>query len=153
MDVNNIESPSPDRMSLSNEVLLHMQQATLASLPLSNSSLREEYFGIPAPPATFDLSNTTLTVSHALVRPDDRGKEVLFFTMLVNPGNGNQSWKVEKTFSELLRLDQRMRSIVGKEVGMKIANLPDGKLWKGHVPLRVDQRKVSYDPKSFVCPC
>lgn len=134
---------------------LHMQQATLASMPPSNSSLREGYFAIPAPPATYDLPKTTLTVSHALVRPDVRGKEVLFFTVLVNPGNGSKSWKVEKMFSELLRLDQRMRSIVGKEVGMKIANLPEGKLWKGHAPVRVDQRKVRMTQisKSPRCPC
>jgi RalA-binding protein 1 len=89
-----------------------------------------------------DLPHTTITVSHSFVRPNDRGKEVLSFVVFVSPGHGKDGWKVEKMYSDVLGLDQRVRSSVGKGVGKKIANLPEGKLWKDHAPAKVDQRKV-----------
>ncbi|EAU90131.2 signal transducer [Coprinopsis cinerea okayama7 len=89
-----------------------------------------------------DLPYTSIQVSHSFVRPNDRGKEVLSFIVSVNPGNGKPGWKVEKMYSDVLSLDQRVRSSVGKGVGKKIANLPEGKLWKDHAPARVDQRKA-----------
>ncbi|KAF9478273.1 hypothetical protein BDN70DRAFT_880139 [Pholiota conissans] len=89
-----------------------------------------------------DLPHTTINVSHSFVRPNDRGKEVLSFVVYVNPGNGKDGWKVEKMYSDVLSLDQRVRNSVGKGVGKKIANLPEGKLWKDHAPAKVDQRKA-----------
>ena len=90
-----------------------------------------------------DLPHTNITVSHSFVRPNDRGKEVLSFIVFVDPGNGKDGWKVEKMYSDVLGLDQRVRNSVGKGVGKRIANLPEGKLWKDHAPAKVDQRKVS----------
>ena len=89
-----------------------------------------------------DLPHTTINVSHSFVRPNDRGKEVLSFIVFVSPGQSKEGWKVEKLYSDVLSLDQRVRSSVGKGVGKKIANLPEGKLWKDHAPAKVDQRKV-----------
>lgn len=89
-----------------------------------------------------DLPRTTINVSHSFVRPNDRGKEVLSFVVEVNPGNGKDGWKVEKMYADVLNLDQRVRSSVGKGVGKKIASLPEGKLWKDHAPAKVDQRKA-----------
>ncbi|KAF9054319.1 hypothetical protein BJ165DRAFT_1399570 [Panaeolus papilionaceus] len=105
---------------------------------------------VQAVPASFralpllssDLPHTVITVSHSFVRPNDRGKEVLSFIVFVNPGHGKEGWKVEKMYSDVLSLDQRVRSTVGKGVGKKIANLPEGKLWKDHAPAKVDQRKA-----------
>lgn len=92
-----------------------------------------------------DLPYTTVTVSHSFVRPNDRGKEVLSFVVHVDPGQRKAGWKVEKMYSDVLGLDQRVRSSVGKGVGKKIASLPEGKLWKDHAPAKVDQRKVCPD--------
>lgn len=89
-----------------------------------------------------DLPHTTINVSHSFVRPNDRGKEVLSFIVYVSPGLSKEGWKVEKLYSDVLSLDQRIRSSVGKGVGKKIANLPEGKLWKDHAPAKVDQRKA-----------
>lgn len=69
---------------------------------------------------------------------------MLSFIVFVNPGNGKDGWKVEKMYSDVLSLDQRVRNSVGKGVGKKIANLPEGKLWKDHAPAKVDQRKVCF---------
>jgi RalA-binding protein 1 len=68
---------------------------------------------------------------------------VLSFTVEVDPGHGKESWKVEKLYSDVLGLDQRIRASVGKGVGKKIGNLPEGKLWRDHAPAKVDQRKVN----------
>ncbi|KAK7056169.1 Rho GTPase activating protein [Paramarasmius palmivorus] len=89
-----------------------------------------------------DLPHTKINVSHSFVRPNDRGKEVLSFVVHVDPGRGKEGWKVEKLYSDVLNLDQRVRSSVGKSVGKKIAALPEGKLWKDHAPAKVDQRKA-----------
>ncbi|THU88684.1 RhoGAP-domain-containing protein [Dendrothele bispora CBS 962.96] len=89
-----------------------------------------------------DLPHTKINVSHSFVRPNDRGKEVLSFMVHVFPGNGKEGWKVEKMYSDVLSLDQRVRNSVGKGIGKKIASLPEGKLWKDHAPAKVDQRKA-----------
>ncbi|KAJ7604044.1 signal transducer [Mycena polygramma] len=89
-----------------------------------------------------DLPHTTVNVSHSFVRPNDRGKEVLSFVVFVDPGGNKEGWKVEKMYSDVLALDQRVRNSVGKGVGKKMVSLPEGKLWKDHAPAKVDQRKA-----------
>ncbi|KAJ4494234.1 hypothetical protein C8R41DRAFT_830372 [Lentinula lateritia] len=89
-----------------------------------------------------DLPHTKIYVSHSFVRPNDRGKEVLSFIVYVNPGKGKDGWKVEKMYSDVINLDQRVRGSVGKSVGRKISTLPEGKLWKDHAPAKADQRKA-----------
>ncbi|KAF7317921.1 hypothetical protein MKEN_00880200 [Mycena kentingensis (nom. inval.)] len=89
-----------------------------------------------------DLPSTSVTVSHSFVRPNDRGKEVLSFIVYVDPGHNKEGWKVEKLYSDVIALDQRVRNSVGKTVGKKMVTLPEGKLWKDHAPAKVDQRKA-----------
>jgi len=118
-------SPYPEQPQLQASVV--QVPAAFRALPLLSS----------------DLPHTNITVSHSFVRPNDRGKEVLSFIVFVNPGSGKDGWKVEKMYSDVLSLDQRVRNSVGKGVGKRIVNLPEGKLWKDHAPAKVDQRKVS----------
>jgi RalA-binding protein 1 len=117
--------------------------------PLRVDSKQQAYPPLQAVPANFralpllssDLPRTAITVSHSFVRPNDRGKEVLSFVVSVNPGN-KEGWRVEKMYSDVLGLDQRVRNTVGKSAARKIASLPEGRLWKDHAPAKVDQRKV-----------
>ncbi|KAG6819972.1 hypothetical protein H0H93_006875 [Arthromyces matolae] len=114
---------------------------------LSMQPLRSEPLTVAAnfralPLLAEDLPYTTIAVSHSFVRPNDRGKEVLSFVVFVDPGNGKEGWKVEKMYSDVLGLDQRVRTAVGKGLGKKIISLPEGKLWKDHAPAKVDQRKL-----------
>jgi RalA-binding protein 1 len=90
----------------------------------------------------YDLPHTHVTVTSSSIRPNDRGKDVLSFVVLVNPGNQKDPYMVEKLYSDVLGLDQRIRSRYGKSVHKKIPHLPDGRLWRDHAPSRVDQRKV-----------
>jgi RalA-binding protein 1 len=94
----------------------------------------------------YDLPYTRITVTNSSIRPNDRGKDVLSFVVQVNPGNQKEPYMIEKLYSDVLGLDQRIRSRFGKSY-KKIPHLPDGKLWKDHAPSRVDQRKV--DLSSF----
>ena len=89
-----------------------------------------------------DLPRTRIQVTASSIRPNDRGKDVLSFVVYVDPGSAKEPWTIEKLYSDVLGLDQRVRARVGKNVGKKIANLPDGKLWRDHAPSKVDQRKV-----------
>lgn len=139
-------------MQESSSILTTPAKPSSVDLPVSNaptSSSEEPPHSVSAafralPLLPTDLPHTTVTVSHSFVRPNDRGKEVLSFIVFVNPGNGKDGWKVEKMYSDVLGLDQRVRSTVGKGVWKKIASLPEGKLWKDHAPAKVDQRKASF---------
>ncbi|KAI0255798.1 hypothetical protein BJV78DRAFT_1273337 [Lactifluus subvellereus] len=90
----------------------------------------------------YDLPYTRITVTNSSIRPNDRGKDVLSFVVQVNPGNQKEPYMIEKLYSDVLGLDQRIRSRYGKSIHKKIPHLPDGKLWKDHAPSRVDQRKA-----------
>jgi RalA-binding protein 1 len=90
----------------------------------------------------YDLPYTRINVTNSSIRPNDRGKDVLSFVVLVDPGNQKEPYMIEKLYSDVLGLDQRIRSRYGKNIHKKIPHLPDGKLWKDHAPSRVDQRKV-----------
>jgi RalA-binding protein 1 len=89
-----------------------------------------------------DLPYTRVTVTNSSIRPNDRGKDVLSFVVMVDPGNQKESYLIEKLYSDVLGLDQRIRARYGKSIHKKIPHLPDGKLWRDHAPSRVDQRKV-----------
>ncbi|THH20279.1 hypothetical protein EW146_g1037 [Bondarzewia mesenterica] len=88
-----------------------------------------------------DLPRTRIQVTNSTMCPNNRGKDVLSFIVSMDPGNGKEPW-IEKLYSDVLGLDQRARARAGKNIGKKIANLPDGKLWRDHAPSKVDQRKM-----------
>lgn len=118
-------------------------QSQTADAPNSNSKSQAVVTHFRALPLlSSDLPTTTISVSHSFIRPNDKGKEVLSFIVYVSPGNGKSGWKIEKLYSDVLGLDQRVRQSVGKGIGKKIATLPEGKLWKDHAPAKVDQRKA-----------
>ena len=76
------------------------------------------------------------------IRPNDRGKEVVSFTISVSLEGKEPSWKVEKLYSDVLTLDARIRAAVGKTQSKKIGALLENRLFKDNAPAKVDQRKV-----------
>ncbi|KAF8449064.1 hypothetical protein L210DRAFT_3387890 [Boletus edulis BED1] len=151
--------------SQSDASMLSQSQSSIESTPLTShpdSPSPESYLSLTksthgtsgnGPSPTFralplianDLKTTRVMVSHSSIRPNDRGKEVLSFEIDVHPGNGKESWKVEKLYSDVLGLDHRLRAIVGKGVAKKIATLPEGKFWRDHAPAKSDQRKAALE--------
>ncbi len=89
-----------------------------------------------------DLPHTQVHVSYSSIRANDRGKEVLSFVISVDPGSNKDGWNIEKLYSDVLTLDSRVRSNLGKNLAKKLAGLPEGRLRKDHAPAKVDQRKV-----------
>ncbi|KAF9449937.1 hypothetical protein P691DRAFT_702208 [Macrolepiota fuliginosa MF-IS2] len=115
--------------------------ASMESLPRRERDVKEQYRALPL--LSSDLPTTSVTVSHSLVRPNEKGKEVLSFIIIVNPGtNHKEPWRVEKLYSDVVSLDARVRASVGKTIGKRIVTLPEGKLWRDHAPAKVDQRKA-----------
>jgi RalA-binding protein 1 len=90
-----------------------------------------------------DLPHTSISVLTSFVRPNDRGKDVLTFTIVVNPGSEKRPWKVEKLYSDVIGLDQRVRANIDRKIAKKVPTLPDGRIWRDHAPVKADQRKVT----------
>lgn len=104
------------------------------------SNLQPNFRALPLLPT--DLPHTQIVVVNSSIKPNDRGKDLLSFLIAVEPGSGKAGWKIEKLYSDVLGLDHRVRTTIGKTATRKIASLPEGKMWKDHAPSRVDQRKV-----------
>lgn len=81
-----------------------------------------------------DLPQTTIQVSSAALRLNDRGKPSLHIAIQVNPAN-KHGWTVIKTFPKVLELDKQLNQ------GRK-TSLPLGKLWQDPAPLSGEKRKV-----------
>ncbi|KAF7964909.1 hypothetical protein HWV62_1755, partial [Athelia sp. TMB] len=127
--------------SLGQSILPQTQATSQSQLSMTTTS-SPAFRALPL--LATDLPSTRIIVSQSSVRPNDRGKDVLSFIVEIHPGLNKEPWKVEKLYSDVLGLDQRVRANVGRGVGKKIASLPEGKLWKDHAPAKVDQRKEHY---------
>jgi RalA-binding protein 1 len=134
--------PSSDNL----EALARSAPATTPSesqISVSTLSPEQQRFEYKAAKLTTDeLPYTKVHVEGSTIRPNDRGKEVLSFIILVQ--TVNTEWRVEKLYSDVLTLDARVRAVVGKSQVKKIGTLPDSKLFKDNAPAKVDLRKVSF---------
>jgi RalA-binding protein 1 len=97
-----------------------------------------------------DLSRCSIRVVNSYIRPNDRGKDVLSFSVIVSPKNNQEPWRIEKRHSDVLALDHALRSRVERNVAKKISSLPDTKLWKDHAPAKVDLRKVLFSSYTMI---
>ena len=80
-------------------------------------------------------------VSHSSVRPSGQGKVVPSCVITVDPRPMQEPWKIEKLYSDLVLLDQKVRS-ASQNLSKKVPALPDHKLWSNYAPVKVDQWKV-----------
>jgi len=107
-------------------------------LPLLHGDPQMTFRALPL--LASDLTRTEIAVSHSSIRANERGREVLSFVIVIRPA-GKDPWKVEKLYSDVVTLDSRVRAVLGKSLLKRLANLPEGRLWKDHAPAKVDQRK------------
>ena len=100
------------------------------------------------------LAHVNVAVVGTNLRANERGREDVSFYVSVDlraPPTGLKSnmtvWRVEKSFSDFVALDGRLKQKHGKSknAAKRISSvpLPDPSLLKDHAPSKVDQRKVS----------
>lgn len=130
---------SSNPLNHNSQPMAHRRQRLSLSSP---KSVQPQFRQLPL--LVSDFQATKVQVSHSSIRPNDRGKEVLSFVIIVDPGSGKEPWKIEKFYSDFISLDQKIRS-ENRNLAKKIPSLPDNRLWRDHAPAKVDQRKA--------CPC
>ncbi|KZO92911.1 RhoGAP-domain-containing protein [Calocera viscosa TUFC12733] len=52
-------------------------------------------------------------------------------------------WAVEKLYSDILALDTKVRSGLGRTMQKKLGSFPEGKAFRDHAPVKSDQRKAA----------
>jgi RalA-binding protein 1 len=113
------------------------QTTLVASYPLAGSAPRGNVPSL----VPIELPITRIRVLASHIRANDRGKDVLAFSIQVQPGQ-REPWIIEKMYSDVLALDSRVRTLLNKSTLKRLAPLPDPKLFKDNAPAKVDQRKM-----------
>lgn len=98
------------------------------------------------------LPFSTIQVASSNLSLTDKGKETtsFFIDVTVNSKTSSNSseisltsWKIEKLYSEIVKLDSLIRSKINRQELKTLRPLPDKALFKDHSPHKSDQRKVS----------
>jgi len=137
----NLQVPSGADIDMSPESPLRASYLTPEPKPSGSFASSQSVFR-PLRLVHDDLKYTRINVLYSSIKANDKGKEVISFVVEVDPGNNKEPWKVEKLYSDVLNLDQRVRSSSSRSVQKKMAHLPESKMWKDHAPAKVDQRRV-----------
>ncbi|TFY55172.1 hypothetical protein EVJ58_g8417 [Rhodofomes roseus] len=136
---NNFPYPAGDMLRVAGPQTSEPPRTPVSPFPMPDVAPQMKFRALPL--LASDLPHTEVNVVTSTIRPNERGKEVLSFVVLVNPGGGKDPWKVEKMYSDVLALDARMRATLSKNVLKKMVALPEGRMWRDHAPAKVDQRK------------
>jgi RalA-binding protein 1 len=102
------------------------------------------------------LPYTRVRVTASSIRLNERNKESISFVIEIylsvpTPSASSNldlqaSWKVEKSYSEVLVLDAAVKAKANKQERSAMGQLPDKSLFKDHAPHKSDQRKVRIPP-------
>ncbi len=89
------------------------------------------------------LPHTKITVLRSFVPPKPVVVVPYKVVIRVDPGNGEDSWDIAKTYGDLVKLDQTLRRILSEKVGESgLGSVPKEKLWSDNAPAKVDHRTV-----------
>ncbi|KAL8293755.1 hypothetical protein RQP46_000456 [Phenoliferia psychrophenolica] len=99
---------------------------------------------------------TRVKVPSSNIKTKDKGKEIVSFlidvAVTVPPESdpdglgGKASWRIEKSFGEIVALDATVRGIKVNKAELKnLGPLPDKALFKDHAPHKSDQRKTTLE--------
>ncbi|TPX61093.1 hypothetical protein PhCBS80983_g01332 [Powellomyces hirtus] len=86
-----------------------------------------------------------IAVTGSQIRVNDKGREVIGFTISIKDGTNADLWKVEKVYSDFLSLDMKLKANQSKSIVSKIGKLPEKSLFTTHSPSKSDQRKVQLE--------
>ncbi|KAJ7937059.1 hypothetical protein B0H13DRAFT_2648967, partial [Mycena leptocephala] len=87
-----------------------------------------------------DLPCTTIYVDSVRVKSKGPGKRGICVELRIDPGNDQQPWRLEKTYSQMSTLDRRVRRCVGRE--HKMISLPQKHLLNSCAPIHQEERKA-----------
>ncbi|GAA5961252.1 hypothetical protein JCM3765_002885 [Sporobolomyces pararoseus] len=143
-----MSQPSPSLNSNSNSNTNSNSTTPLASPSASSPSLPNRPLLNPS-----YLPYTRVRVTASSIRLNERNKESISFIIEVYlslPAQSSSStipevqasWKVEKSYSEVLVLDAAVKAKANKQERSSIGQLPDKSLFKDHAPHKSDQRKA-----------
>ncbi|KAI9007469.1 hypothetical protein CLU79DRAFT_778495 [Phycomyces nitens] len=125
-----------------------IQEPYLAS-PLSAEQLQDGMNSLAAD----GIANISIKVVGSNIKTNDRGKEVISFTISVgkkHPGSEEdfqpeeeyeELWRVEKLYSDFLGLDSKLKTQRNRAIAGRIGKLPDKALFATNAPSKVDLRK------------
>lgn len=89
------------------------------------------------------LPHTNITVLRSFVPPKPVVVIPYKIVIRVDPGDGEDTWDIAKTYGDLVKLDQTLRRILGEKVGESgLGSVPKEKLWSDNAPAKVDHRTV-----------
>lgn len=139
--------------------VVHIDHSSTPTLPLQTTTLDPVRSSITVPlrsPIRPILSPSSLPfcflrVGSSNLSLTDKGKETVSFIIEINIPATNSvtgevttaGWKVEKLYSEIVKLDSLVRSKINRQELKSLRSLPDKALFKDHSPYKSDQRKVS----------
>ncbi|KAI8817111.1 uncharacterized protein EV422DRAFT_500334, partial [Fimicolochytrium jonesii] len=86
-----------------------------------------------------------IAVTGSQLKLNEKGREVLSFTLTIRNPTNEDLWKIEKAYADFLQLDTKLKSSTTKAVSSKIGKLPDKALFTTHSPTKNDQRKVQLE--------
>ncbi|KAI8586081.1 hypothetical protein BDZ88DRAFT_466145 [Geranomyces variabilis] len=86
-----------------------------------------------------------VSVVGSQIRVNDKGREVIGFTISIKDTTGAELWRVEKVYSDFLSLDMKLKANQPKTVTGRIGKLPEKALFTTHSPSKSDQRKVQLE--------
>ncbi|KAI7880526.1 RhoGAP-domain-containing protein [Lichtheimia hyalospora FSU 10163] len=99
---------------------------------------------------TLILGDITVKIIGSNLKTNNRGKEVISFTIAVGRQRTadlsfHELWRVEKFYSDFLDLDAKLKAQSSPAVASKISRLPEKALFTTNAPSKVDQRKMALE--------
>ncbi|KAI8988323.1 hypothetical protein BDF20DRAFT_855141 [Mycotypha africana] len=103
-----------------------------------------------------NLPSVFIKVVGSNIKANEKGKEVISFIISIGSYRENneqsnknnqydESWRVEKLYSDFLALDSKLKAQRNRAVSNKIGKLPDKALFSNNAPTKVDQRKIALE--------
>jgi len=121
--------PHPERLSSSKSGKTKQKVSSALSIPIQVDTIRVKVVG-------------------SLIKINEKGKEIVSFIILISrlTNNGTEeNEKIEKTYSDFVQLDQKIRSQADKVLISKMGKLPDKSLFNSNSPTKRDQRKIELE--------
>ncbi len=87
-----------------------------------------------------------VTIPSSRISINDKGKQYTYFIIEVcEKENGLQFWRVEKRYSDFLKLHEDLKRTQSRQVLARLGKLPQKSLFESNSPLKNDKRKIALE--------